>query len=127
MSETMNTDSPIFDGTDAAHPAWWRGNDAGVAGAVMRIREVLDGTYDGRGVLGGADLEQLRRDVAALTSERDRLAAETAALKKVAWAIVIHQEQNDRYGVLDRDQEAAWFEDVALEAKQALAGPEVQS
>lgn len=38
-------DEPEADGTDAAHPAWWRGNDAGCKGAlalVARLRAEVD-------------------------------------------------------------------------------------
>lgn len=63
---TLVKDYPFFDGTDAAHPAWWRGNDAGVDGAVRRIEEVLSGKDDGSGVLGYAPLENLRRRLIGL-------------------------------------------------------------
>lgn len=58
-------DDPDLDGTDGAHPAYWRGTDAGVAGAVSRIEAVLDGKDDGKGVLGGKRLEALRRRMLA--------------------------------------------------------------
>lgn len=58
-------DDPDLDGTDGAHPAWWRGNDAGVDGACMRIEEALDGRSL-KGFVGYARLERLRRRVAAL-------------------------------------------------------------
>ena len=35
-------DNPNLDGTDLAHPAWWRGNDAGLDGAVYQINKILD-------------------------------------------------------------------------------------
>lgn len=56
-------DDPQWDCTDAAHPAFCRGNDAG---EVRVIRKALDGSYNGSGVLSGAELEQLRRDVMAM-------------------------------------------------------------
>ena len=37
-----NHDSHDLDGTEAAHPAWWRGNDAGVLGAVRVITRALE-------------------------------------------------------------------------------------
>ncbi len=43
-------DDPEWDGTDAAHPAWWRGNDAGYRSITRMIEGILDGTYDGSGV-----------------------------------------------------------------------------
>lgn len=36
-------DNPEFDGTDAAHPAWWRGEDHGLRVACAKINEILDG------------------------------------------------------------------------------------
>ncbi|WP_421580867.1 hypothetical protein [Shinella sp. M31] len=37
-----SSDNKELDGTDVAHPAWWRGNDAGVLGAVGVIRRALE-------------------------------------------------------------------------------------
>ena len=34
-------DNPEFDGTDAAHPAWWRGHDAGCKG-MLKLKERLE-------------------------------------------------------------------------------------
>jgi len=39
----MIVDNPEFDGTDGAHPAYWRGHDQAVAGLCQRITEILDG------------------------------------------------------------------------------------
>lgn len=36
--------NPYWDATDAAHPAWWRGQDSGIAGVCERVTEMLDGT-----------------------------------------------------------------------------------
>jgi len=41
-AEYDGLDNPEWDGTDLAHPAWWRGNDAGVESMVFRINEILD-------------------------------------------------------------------------------------
>lgn len=82
-------DDPSMDATDYAHPAWWRGNEAGVLGAVSRIREAIE-MDDGEGVLGGADLERLRRDVLA-GRERLRLA------EAVCEAVLRDREIGDAY------------------------------
>ncbi len=42
-------DDPEFDGTDFAHPAWWRGHDDTVASMSERVSRILDGLDDGRG------------------------------------------------------------------------------
>lgn len=60
-------DAPELDGTDDAHPAWWRGSKAGVAGACERIENALGGRDSGAGVLGNARLESLRRRVLAIS------------------------------------------------------------
>lgn len=36
-------DDPQWDGTDGAHPVWWRGQDDGVRGACRKIEAVLNG------------------------------------------------------------------------------------
>lgn len=62
-------DDPEADGTDYAHPAYWRGSDAGVRGAVMRIRQAIDGHDDGSGVIGDSDLEDVRRKILAMREQ----------------------------------------------------------
>jgi hypothetical protein len=57
-------DDPGWDATDGAHPAWWRGSDAGVEGAVAAINKVLDNLEQGQphtGHFSGASLEALKR------------------------------------------------------------------
>ena len=66
-------DDPSLDATDGAHPAWWRGSDAGVAGAVRIVNEALDGPLPLPGCVGGADLEAVRQRVAALRASVARL------------------------------------------------------
>ena len=41
-TEVKPSSDPKLDGTDLAHPAWWRGNDAGLDGAVYQINKILD-------------------------------------------------------------------------------------
>lgn len=69
VNVTRDGDDPSWDGTDAAHPAWWRGNDAGVDGAVMVIEKVLSGE-EPRGFVNHKRLQQLRLRVAALVSDK---------------------------------------------------------
>lgn len=54
-------DDPEDDGTDYAHPAYWRGSEAGVRGATMRMRQAAEGHDDGSGVIGSPELEKVRR------------------------------------------------------------------
>lgn len=35
-------DDPELDATEGAHPAWWRGHDAGAAGVVKALAALLD-------------------------------------------------------------------------------------
>lgn len=60
-------DNKELDGTDAAHPAWWRGNDAGVLGAVGVIRRALE---EGRcPETGNAGLSELCKRVVSTQSD----------------------------------------------------------
>jgi hypothetical protein len=45
----MIADDQEMDGTDFAHPAWWRGHDAACKGICKGINEILDGTKDNVG------------------------------------------------------------------------------
>ena len=64
-------DNEELDGTDAAHPAWWRGNDAGVAQVCAKINAILDGAD----VFGTASepWESTRRRVAEARKDSERL------------------------------------------------------
>ena len=42
-------DDPLWDATDAAHPAWWRGHDYTTDRICELIHNILDGKDDGRG------------------------------------------------------------------------------
>lgn len=69
--EEARKDNDELDGTDAAHPAWWRGNDAGVSQACAKINAILDGAD----VFGTASepWESARRRVAEARKDSDRL------------------------------------------------------
>lgn len=81
------SDDPERDGTDAAHPAWWRGNDDGVAKACREVNRWLDGESLG-GHYGAPELTALRERVLGLTERIEWLtrteAATQAALKIMA-------------------------------------------
>jgi hypothetical protein len=59
------TDDPEYDGTDAAHPAWWRGHDQTVQAMCHQINRILDGKDDGRGTCN-EPWESVRRRLLAL-------------------------------------------------------------
>lgn len=74
------------DGTDYAHPAWFRGQEDGVRGTVMRIRQALDNPPTG-GVNScdelnkviaeihelKEDIENLKHELSEITKQRDYL------------------------------------------------------
>lgn len=53
-------DDPETDGTDLAHPAWWRGNDRGVDAVIEIVNKILDGGNAGGGTFGHAPLNVMR-------------------------------------------------------------------
>lgn len=86
MAEALRADQqddPQWDGSDFAHPAYWRGQEHSAALAVVMLRDVLDGTDDGAGVLGHDGLERVRRDVLDL---RRQLAEAREVLRCVQWS-----------------------------------------
>ncbi|MGL6289245.1 MAG: hypothetical protein ACRC2H_00995 [Silanimonas sp.] len=70
-AERAKADDSDLDGTDGAHPAWWRGSDHGFVGAVAAIQSILDGSDNGSGV-ANEPWESARRKLIAL---RDRAIA----------------------------------------------------
>ncbi len=58
---TRDLDDPELDGTDFAHPAWWRGSDEAVAHVVRQLQSAIDGEDTGAGTLGHPGLEAIRR------------------------------------------------------------------
>jgi hypothetical protein len=62
-------DDPEWDGTDAAHPAYWRGEEDGVKSAMWKITEILD-----HGARGGAySLPEVQRVVDRIDGMRNEL------------------------------------------------------
>ena len=57
-------DNPEYDGTDFAHPAWWRGHQAGFDAAMPLIERAL--TEKPAGKIGNARWQTLRERVYAL-------------------------------------------------------------
>ena len=69
-----------MDGTDGAHPAFWRGQDDGVRGVVSALNGILD-KKEHVGTFWSQSLEALARRIAALES---RLASADLIPKAVA-------------------------------------------
>lgn len=66
--EFLRDDSEC-DGTDAAHPAYWRGHDHAVAVLCQKITEILNGKDDGKGI-ASEPWEPVRRRLLALRNSR---------------------------------------------------------
>jgi hypothetical protein len=63
----LERDDPILDGTDAAHPAWWRGHHHTALVFCRKVDDILDGKDNG----GGANHEPwgaLRRRLLAIAA-----------------------------------------------------------
>lgn len=49
LKELKDLDNPEYDGTDFAHPAYWRGHDKTATIFCQYVNEILDGKDDGSG------------------------------------------------------------------------------
>ncbi len=61
-------DDPQWDTTDAAHPAWWRGEQYSAYMASKLVENILTGRDNGKGVMN-EPLETMRRSVIALKKQ----------------------------------------------------------
>ena len=62
-AEYDGLDNPEWDGTDLAHPAWWRGCDSGADSTIAIIHQMLDDIESGKeraGTFGSQKLNMLR-------------------------------------------------------------------
>jgi hypothetical protein len=66
VKELENQNDSEWDATDAAHPAWWRGNDYAYEMVCAKIHKVLAGEDKGEGAFGGKELEDIRRRILKL-------------------------------------------------------------
>lgn len=60
-------DEPLLDGTDVAHPAWWRGNDSGIYSACKILSKVL--TTGVAPITSFEPLNELAEKIAALAEK----------------------------------------------------------
>lgn len=88
-------DNEELDGTDAAHPAWWRGNDAGVAQVCAQINAILDGAD----VSGTASepWESTRRRVAEARKDLERLREVLESGKADRWAATVGNTETNAF------------------------------
>jgi hypothetical protein len=63
-------DNAEWDGTDAAHPAWWRGHAMGVLGMTAKVEAILDGKDNGAGVTTSQAVEIVRRRLLKLVENK---------------------------------------------------------
>ena len=94
-------DDPELDATDGAHPAWWRGNDHGVAAATDIIKNALEGKA-GEGTLGFEPLQRVREQIYhTLKGLRDMQTAAAIALEALpeeeGWVIRVFLEAIHRH------------------------------
>lgn len=61
----LRWDDPANDGTDFAHPAWWRGERNAVDMVAKSLLEILDNPTS-PGVFGHSGLEQIRQRIKKL-------------------------------------------------------------
>lgn len=72
-------DNPEWDATDAAHPAWWRGQDHGAASVVREANRLLDEAErdeERRGVFGDREMERLAERLNPRRQPADRVATD---------------------------------------------------
>lgn len=74
-------DDPECDGTDAAHPAYWRGHDHAVAVLCQKVTEILDGKDDGKGI-ASEPWEPVRRRLMSMRESADELRVLMAVIGK---------------------------------------------
>ena len=63
-------DTPVLDNGPRAHPAFWRGKNAGISETLKIVSDIMLGKDNGTGANQHTDIENMRR---ALLIWRDRL------------------------------------------------------
>jgi len=105
MTIRERVDHPECDGTDAAHPAYWRGHDHAVATICLKITEILDGKDDGKGI-ASEPWEPVRRRLLAMNSAGGQMTALERAEAIAGW-------------VYDRKREPVVFAELAEKIHRA--------
>jgi hypothetical protein len=99
-------DDETLDATDGAHPAWWRGNDAGVSAILVKIRKAVIERPDEPVAFASMELNRLVEDL------RFRLAFKDGVEGNL-WAQTFHsalkggQSEESASGIAIRVVEAA--------------------
>jgi predicted nucleic acid-binding Zn-ribbon protein len=69
LQANKKIDYPDADGTDYAHPAWWRGHDHAIAMFCHHVNQILDGKDDGTGENVEGNWRDLRKRLLAMRKE----------------------------------------------------------
>lgn len=83
-------DNPAGDGTDYAHPAWWRGHKQAVEALCVKIDHIIRGKDRGDGIANPPwevtrrELLRLCDDICQISAERDILKEENQKLRDAA-------------------------------------------
>lgn len=70
-------DNPELDGTDAAHPAWWRGHEVSVYTLCQKVMDILNGKDDGSGAASDPWETVRRRLIAVCATQQSKNAKQT--------------------------------------------------
>lgn len=94
---TCIPDDPALDATDAAHPAWWRGQEHGCQRLAERWKAALDGESHG-GVMALRLGQECRERTQAVLAENQRLREDLdiARAEGIRWANAAEVEQGRR-------------------------------
>lgn len=79
-------DNPELDGTDAAHPAWWRGEEYAVERLCREINSILDG--ESLAGVCGEPWESTRQRIARLQAELADAIREAVAAERIRCAAI---------------------------------------
>lgn len=114
-------DRPETDATDYAHPAWWRGNDAGVAAVVAMLSKHLDGEPV-VGTVNYAPLQAVRARVAALLTQRDAAIAERDRMRAFCEKVATpcSEPLNSAWLYRDKESRRHFQAELRREARAAL-------
>jgi hypothetical protein len=112
LAEAARAADPELDGTDYAHAAWWRGNDAGFAGASRLFESALN--EKPQGVVADVRVQRLRERIWGLVEESRKhgerqkliyMSAQSNTLRAVTLAmdgVKVERRDPEFQAVLDR-------------------------
>jgi hypothetical protein len=114
-------DDPELDGTDAAHPAWWRGQQYGADAICREVNKILDGNGNESGV-GHEPLESTRRRLFALLAQPARGEVSEAEVEAALAAYYASFQCGKESGVYYDEQTRKAGMRAALEAAARVRG-----